>query len=1143
MKSKFVKKTLTLVLCIAMLSSNLAFAEGSVSGDAIEQHEVDEIGLLKEDNNTEDDEEKTDKDALHDDSAGVNNPSSESGNKSEEKTAENDDGLKSDDSSVSENSVSENSISGNSVSENSVSGNSITFLYYDNEKTVDVKVPDDAFAGYEKLPNLNVIEIVNEDELTEVKEDVEKEIDEDQFINAIKAYDIHFDIDGKEVEPNGDAQVNIVFNETIKPAGIDEMSTASVLHIDEKEGEKSVSVVADDIQNSDGEVKKINFETSSFSTFTIIWTYAPNLIINCIDINGDSIFSYDYKTNLTEANFNNDVSVKDISKIIKQKYNNLDYLFDRAVVCSNNNPKISPNIISSISYKKIYSRSSKEWCYKKEGNTTLFKLNSGENFYFIYKEAPKLSLMETISTSDKINLSLFDYNQSKINNGKELKFIDGSKGEGRNEDNEINNYTGHTGGGVRQEIVKKTLNEEGFPELTNGGSLNYLFNNDSSNKVIYSGLDKLFSQARFEEDRTYSYSSFENFAQLDLTNNNFKVYDQIATPVEKSNEYNPTYFPYFYRGNYFPLNKLKDGYFSELTRLYDNYENELEQNDDGYNEPLFLTLNDENKNIPNNHFGMKLATSFTQSPGGDYNGKNMIFSFNGDDDLWIFIDNVLVLDLGGIHSCYSGSINFNTGVVKINDGHHEDDDDSISIRQCFSDAGVINFSNFSTVNAKTFKDNTSHTLEMFYLERGAGASNLEMNFNLPLIERKTIEIEKEVEGLNASIQDEKDYEFELYTKNASNQEPVKFIGNYTVTGEEETRIATGGIIRVKSGQKAAIPNIEIGSQYYVKEINIDDKVNAVKINENDKTINENAVESDPYTVGDTNKVKFTNTLNVEDLYIKKIVDKDINNSDIFDIRLYLDNGKGSYEAYTGDYKVESSIIKADGGTMQIKKDQEICVKDIPVGTKFKITEVSANGSPIAQKYYEPKYTETQNFSSTFNKDGSNWGKTTDEIIVAEPKAAEGTIIKDKDAHVTITNKPLLGEIIVEKIIDRADIVNGDPIFTFKLTNKDQGIYYYKTVRFIKDKTNQSKSVVFDNLPLGNYTLEELDTIRYQCDQQNLVDVTISASDLCPKRSFNNEKVNNKNFSHTDLLINEFTLNENGKVSSITQKTNKEGDTE
>lgn len=124
------------------------------------------------------------------------------------------------------------------------------------------------------------------------------------------------------------------------------------------------------------------------------------------------------------------------------------------------------------------------------------------------------------------------------------------------------------------------------------------------------------------------------------------------------------------------------------------------------------------------------------NPQGDYN--DMIFSFAGDDDVWIYIDGVLIGDLGGIHQPSSIDINFATGDIIINGNTTSSFDRTVSptrpeyihttIKEMWQRSGRPD--PVGGWNGNTFADGSYHKLDFFYLERGNGDSNLEIRFNM-----------------------------------------------------------------------------------------------------------------------------------------------------------------------------------------------------------------------------------------------------------------------------------------------------------------------------------------------------------------------------------------------------------------------------
>ncbi len=309
-------------------------------------------------------------------------------------------------------------------------------------------------------------------------------------------------------------------------------------------------------------------------------------------------------------------------------------------------------------------------------------------------------------------------NNTGINKGHQLKF-NGGAGTG------INKWTGRsdTKGFGRLSFVKNTL-VNGYPEIdgtyasnnTHGTyedeSLDYLFNNDKQDgKAVYNNVQGLFQL----KGGYYVYDSYGksddssgksgNYAVYNPTTNSFNVYNSAGVYKSKVLDTN--------LGQFFP--------FDSAGKVF--------KEENGQLSPIGIT-DDENDKL-NHHFGMSMTTEFVQPNGGKTTkNEDMIFEFSGDDDVWVYIDGVLVGDLGGIHEKATLKINFATGGVHV--GHVDNANDpektiqDTTIRAIFEAAGA-DATNFS---GNTFLGSTKHTLSFFYLERGAGASNMSLKFNL-----------------------------------------------------------------------------------------------------------------------------------------------------------------------------------------------------------------------------------------------------------------------------------------------------------------------------------------------------------------------------------------------------------------------------
>ena len=115
---------------------------------------------------------------------------------------------------------------------------------------------------------------------------------------------------------------------------------------------------------------------------------------------------------------------------------------------------------------------------------------------------------------------------------------------------------------------------------------------------------------------------------------------------------------------------------------------------------------------------------------GEYN--DMEFSFRGDDDVWIYVDGVLVSDLGGVHNAVSTTINFATGEITCDSGGSINGTSirgNYTLRDVFAAVQKTDFDE-SQWDGNTFRSGTYHTLDFFYLERGNNRSNLFIKYNL-----------------------------------------------------------------------------------------------------------------------------------------------------------------------------------------------------------------------------------------------------------------------------------------------------------------------------------------------------------------------------------------------------------------------------
>ena len=380
----------------------------------------------------------------------------------------------------------------------------------------------------------------------------------------------------------------------------------------------------------------------------------------------------------------------------------------------------------------------------------------------------------------------------------------------------------------------------------------YLFNDGSAEgKYTYEGSKLTFSR----EGDIYTLSS------ATLNNNGTKRSIANLDRFNNPKNGNTTYYDIF-TNNFWPMDgvKNKDPKFGGDDRPIVNGSTVLPPSDDGKNH--------------NSFFGMQFALQFTLTE--DYTGP-LEYLFFGDDDMWVFLDDQLVCDIGGVHSSVGEYVDLWNYLERGKAG--------------------------------------THTLTFFYTERGASGSTCYMRFILPSVSEIPVQqvgglrIEKQVEGLGGDLN--RDFNFTINLKNAkgnalSNQYAyTKYEANDTVvtTGT----IGNGGSFTLKSGQYLKIYGLPYGSQYVITETKVDGYTTTNVVN---GVVSDTGNAAGAFIQGATNTVLFLNAVTPVDLDIQKAASEDETKplagaqfelSQDGKTLSFTKNGDGSYTVENTDY--------------------------------------------------------------------------------------------------------------------------------------------------------------------------------------------------------------------------------------------------
>ena len=419
-----------------------------------------------------------------------------------------------------------------------------------------------------------------------------------------------------------------------------------------------------------------------------------------------------------------------------------------------------------------------------------------------------------------------------------------------------------------QGIVKDQLSAAGYPVMNNTAahSLDYLFSETpSAYKTVYTGVNHFLQDINGH----LVYNSNNNYAYYNEDTHDFTVYEStyhiINRDHHRDKDYNNLTDVEYDGAN---GGEFKIGFFP-----FDQYD--LTRRDPNFNGNGF-----------NHHFGMKMDARFKNLGAPT---EPIVFKYSGDDDMWVFVDDVLVLDIGGIHEPAAGMIDFTNGLVWTQDNALGSVAETAYNNLRSSNPGLPVYadipkpdngvntdgaseskwkvetlaSKFAGIEGKSCdaRDNKAHTIEMFYLERGGCYSNLAIDMNLPTVRPLTVTKDVDFRNHYSNDYDRTDdancptYQFAVYV-----EDPVDS-GTYVLADLGEPNP-----FRLKDGERKDFYLADETRKYYVVENGIDPNIySSVLVNAAARPIESgSAVSGTPAALNATNSYNFTNIVRQEE---------------------------------------------------------------------------------------------------------------------------------------------------------------------------------------------------------------------------------------------------------------------------------------
>lgn len=511
-------------------------------------------------------------------------------------------------------------------------------------------------------------------------------------------------------------------------------------------------------------------------------------------------------------------------------------------------------------------------------------------------------------------------------------------------------------------------------------------------------------------------------------------------------------------------------------------------------------------------FGMRTDIEFNVGKDGKINGLDQVFNFTGDDDLWVYIDGKLVLDLGGAHKKAEGSINFSTKKVNVSTGTK-------------SVNNVTRNTSFTFDNQDPTK---THTLTMFYMERGMIESNLKFGFNFsPVGNQFTTENHVDTanvnEGLKSAVAAADTFTYthktngsasanKTYTHSKDGSKSTNSNGQYVVNDSERAAFAdqftVGSTFNVAESYNS---NLQYDTTYIVT----DQKTGAtISSGTGTGTGDFNFKTTDTAKFAKTDiLLSYTNTPKVGNVDVKKIVQNEAgteitSDTTEFDAKVEVSlNGGNNYASYPLKYTVDDDptvYTLTSGGRLangaKLKEGRTLHFEGLPIGAKVKVTE-----DTVAK--YDTTVQVTGGTSQATSSANVAVADTTQTITFTNKKQATTPV---KVQHLLHSNSP---ENSTEKLYTTINVYKNGKLKDTICTNEDTSTtpavvpakyivknegYTFTVTLTTKPKTSYMFNDFYDNdesKKLGSGDFKDFTGYTENTNNETSTTITVNVNDL------------------------------------------------